>query len=88
MHRPQHLPDETCINMHQDKKKSKDIPPACQLQADWGFCYSEAEHVPLKENYVDYNYNIQTFLVKKAKGFTFLPIFFATFALKKRFISK
>ena len=72
MHRPQHLPDETCINMHQDKKKSKDIPPACQLQADWGFCYSEAEHVPLKENYVDYNYNIQTFLVKKAKGFTFL----------------
>lgn len=40
--------------MHQDKKKSKDIPPACQLQADWGFCYSEAEHVPLKENFVDY----------------------------------
>ena len=39
--------------MHQDKKKSKDIPPACQLQADWGFCYSEAEHVPLKENFVD-----------------------------------
>lgn len=79
---------EICINMHQDKKKSKDIPPACQLQADWGFCYSEAEHVPLKENFVDYNYNIQTFLVKKAKGFAFLLIFFATFALKKRFISK
>lgn len=74
--------------MHQDKEKSKDIPPACQLQADWGFCYSEAEHVPLKENFVDYNYNIQTFLVKKAKGFAFLLIFFATFALKKRFISK
>lgn len=57
------------------QEKSKDIPPACQLQADWGFCYSEAELVPLKENYVDYNYNIQTFLVKKAKVLHFYLFF-------------
>lgn len=51
--------------MHQDQEKHKDIPPACQLQADWGGCNSEAEYVPSKVNYVDYSYNIQTFPVKK-----------------------
>lgn len=39
--------------MHQYKKETKDIPQPASFKQTGDFCYSEAKHVPLKENSVD-----------------------------------